>query len=139
MLNYIHGDIEDVVALDATLVNDVEVEDNAAVGVRIKNGSLASLSMTLGSCKEISRLRFAFANLVAESILEPYTMGRDPWSFVARDEATQEKIDAALADARRSLELVTASYHSARTGQKVSLPITESHPFYRSWAPQTPA
>jgi predicted dehydrogenase len=63
----------------------------------MKNGSLATLSMTLGSRKEISRLRFCFSDLVAESILEPYTMGRDPWTFIAGTEEHQARIDAALA------------------------------------------
>ena len=41
-----------------------------------------------------------------------------------------------LADARRSLELVTAAYHSQRTGQPVKLPLTADHPLYESWLPR---
>lgn len=41
-----------------------------------------------------------------------------------------------IADARRSLELVTAIYHSARTGEPVDLPIGEDHPCYRGWLPR---
>jgi predicted dehydrogenase len=40
-----------------------------------------------------------------------------------------------LADARRSLELITALYHSAETGMSVTLPIGASHPKYRGWRP----
>ncbi len=40
-----------------------------------------------------------------------------------------------LADARGSLELITALYHSAETGEAVSLPIPKSHPKYASWIP----
>ena len=40
-----------------------------------------------------------------------------------------------LLDARRALELVTAAYHSQRTGLAVHLPIGEDHPLYRSWLP----
>jgi predicted dehydrogenase len=39
------------------------------------------------------------------------------------------------ADSRRSLELVTAFYHSATTGQDVPLPIGPDHPLYDSWVP----
>jgi predicted dehydrogenase len=39
------------------------------------------------------------------------------------------------ADARRSLELVTAFYHSSETHEDVVLPITEGHPKYRTWVP----
>lgn len=41
-----------------------------------------------------------------------------------------------LADARRSLELVTALYHSAVTGSAVTLPIEPDHPSYCSWRSQ---
>ena len=37
------------------------------------------------------------------------------------------------ADGRRSIELLTAQYHSAATGQKVTLPLWASHPAYRGW------
>jgi predicted dehydrogenase len=166
MLNYVHGATAEVYAMTSTLVNPIEVEDNAVLSVRMENGSLAALSMTLGSRREISRLRFAFRDLVAESQTEPYTMFRDPWTFVCEDEAHQARVDAALAayvptedaytrqfelfhqalttdgplpvtleDARRSLELITASYHSARTNAPVRLPLAADHPLYRSWLP----
>jgi predicted dehydrogenase len=41
-----------------------------------------------------------------------------------------------LADGRRSLELLSALYHAARTGQRVMLPIGENHPTYRGWLAQ---
>lgn len=97
MLNYVHGACAEVFALGETLVNKIEVEDTMVLSVKMQNGSLAALSMTLGSRKEISRLRFCFADMVAESILEPYTMGRDPWTFTAGEPEHQKKIDAALA------------------------------------------
>lgn len=97
MLNYVHGPCAEVFSYGATLVNPIQVEDTAALSVKMQNGSLATLSMTLGSRKEISRLRFCFNDLVAESIIEPYTMGRDPWTFVAGTEEHQARIDEALA------------------------------------------
>jgi len=41
-----------------------------------------------------------------------------------------------LADARRSLELVTALFHSAETGAAVSLPLDATHPRYGGWRPR---
>lgn len=38
-------------------------------------------------------------------------------------------------DSRRSLELVTAFYHSSSTNQDVVLPIGPGHPLYESWVP----
>jgi predicted dehydrogenase len=166
MLNYIHGPCAEVFAFGETLVNPIEVEDTVALAVRMANGSLASLSMTLGSREEISRLRFCFHDLVAESITEPYAMGRDPWKFVAGTPERQAQVDAALADveaaedgytrqfelfhqalvagtpppvtvedARNALDLVTAAYHSQRSGAPVALPLGREHPLNQSWLP----
>lgn len=38
-------------------------------------------------------------------------------------------------DGRRSLELVTAAYHSARSGLPVDLPLYPDHPLYAGWQP----
>ena len=38
-----------------------------------------------------------------------------------------------LADARRSLELITALFHAAETGETVPLPVTADHPRYAGW------
>lgn len=43
------------------------------------------------------------------------------------------RLPVTLADARRSVELLTAAYWSARTGEAVSLPIGPDHPFYIGW------
>jgi predicted dehydrogenase len=38
-----------------------------------------------------------------------------------------------IADSRVALELLTAAYYSARTGETVALPIGPEHPYYRGW------
>jgi predicted dehydrogenase len=40
-----------------------------------------------------------------------------------------------LADSRASIELLTASYYSARSGANVTLPIGPEHPWYHGWRP----
>ena len=168
ILTYVHGDVAQVYAATSTLMNSRETEDTAVLSVHMAKGSLAALSMTLGSRKQISRLRFCFNNVVAESTLGPSTVTCDPWSFVAGDPDRQRRIDEALADApdcdegyarqfelfhealvtgrelpvtltdaRRSLELVTAAYHSSRSKISVGLPIGSDHALYRGWFPQT--
>lgn len=49
---------------------------------------------------------------------------------------TGAALPVTLADARRSLELITALYHSSETGDAVQLPIPADHPKYRSWRPR---
>lgn len=165
LLLHVLGPARSVFARTATLVNPIEVEDNAVVSLAMADGSLAAVSVTLGSSAEISRQRYCFANLVAESNLAPYDGNtRDPWSFVPDRPELAPGIDAAvaaippgpegfagqfarfhralrdsaelpvtLADARQAIELLTAIYHSARTGNDVSLPIGRDHPLYDGW------
>lgn len=164
MLTYILGPAKEVFARMNTRVNPVEVEDCASVSVEMADGSLASLSATVGSSVEISRHRFCFSNLVAESNLRPYTNSGDPWSFIGDSPELQAQIDQALtqfvplpesregqfyrisealthntplpvtlAEARSSLELLTAIYYSAYTKQSVTLPLPPDHPFYAGW------
>lgn len=40
-----------------------------------------------------------------------------------------------LADARATIEFVTAVYHAARTGERVTLPLGTDHPRYGGWLP----
>ncbi len=43
------------------------------------------------------------------------------------------ELPVTLQDARRAVELITAIYYSARTGQAVDLPIGREHPYYNGW------
>jgi predicted dehydrogenase len=44
--------------------------------------------------------------------------------------------EVTVADGRRSLEMVTAIYHTARTGGTVQLPLDHKHPLYKGWTPK---
>ena len=48
---------------------------------------------------------------------------------------TGGELPVTLADARASVELLTALYHSAATGDAVALPLAPDHPRYRGWQP----
>ena len=160
------GPVRRVSARIASRVNPIETEDCAAILFEMASGALVTSSVTLGAASEISRLRFCFSELTAQSGLEPYRPASEPWTFEARDPARQAAIDSALAawkpheegfallfalchralegsapppvtiaDARASLELVTAIYHAAATGRTVELPLGADHPGYRAWLP----
>jgi predicted dehydrogenase len=163
---YILGSAKSVAAHIATLVNTIETEDSASISLQMADGSLCSLSVTTGSAIQISRHRFCFSNLTAESNLEPYANTSGEWKFTADSPEAEERIaqtleifkpqpeglvgqfsryyhamqtnsplPVTLADARASLELITAIYHSARTRQTVQLPIGNDHPLYAGWQP----
>ncbi len=166
LLVHLLGPVERVSAELDTMVNDIEVEDCAALSLRLANGCLVTSSVTLGSAEETSRLRIVFDRLTVESDHAPYAPATGSWRFVARRPGDQAAVDAvvaavvppaigyvgqfaavadaiehggtdavSLADGRRSLELVAAAYHSARTGRPETLPLDRSHPLHESWMP----
>lgn len=97
MLMEIVGPARRVFAITATKSNPVEVEDSAAITMEMESGALVTVSATLNSVVEITRHRFVFERLVAESNLRPYSNGDDPWTFTADDAAMQPDVDAAIA------------------------------------------
>ncbi len=163
-LCYLLGPVKRVAAHVATLVNPIETEDTAAISVEMADGSLAALSVTTGSAVEVSRQRYCFSNLTAESNLRPYSFTGDEWTFTGDTPEIDAQIAAGLAafeplpdgkegqfyryacalqsgrelpvtlaDARASLELITAIYYSAQTQQFVELPLAADHPLYQGW------
>ena len=49
------------------------------------------------------------------------------------DNKSSDEVD--LADARKSLEFVTAVYQSSRQNKNIKLPIEKDNPLYNSWLP----
>ena len=47
---------------------------------------------------------------------------------------SRAKLPVTMGEARASLELATAIYHSSRTGGRVGLPLGVGHPAYGGWA-----
>ena len=166
MLTYVAGPPRRVFCRATTRVNDIEVEDCAAASLELVDGSLATITATLGSPEEVTRHRFHFEAFAAESGTAPYTSSSLPWTITPDSPEAASAIDAVvgewtegaeewqgqferwadaldagadppvtLADARASLELLTALYWSARTGGDVDLPLDDAHPYYRSWLP----
>lgn len=167
VLTYIVGPVRRVLAHTATLVNPIETEDCAVAALEMADGSLASLAVTTGSAAQITRHRFCFSHLTAESNTEPYRNTADPWTFIADSPEWESRIEetlarfvplpegfegqfygfyralqegtelpVTLADARASLELITAIYHAAQSGCVVELPIGPDHPKYADWRPR---
>jgi predicted dehydrogenase len=168
VLIYVLGPVRRVAAYTRTLVNPIETEDTVSAALEMADGSLASLSVTTGSSQQISRHRFCFNNLTAESNRRPYTNTSEPWTFVGDSPEIQKRIEemlsdfvplpggfvgqfhcfyhalkdgtafpVTLADARASLELVTAVYHSSEVNQVVELPLGQDHPKYAGYRPRS--
>jgi predicted dehydrogenase len=168
LMTWLMGPVASVFARAATRVNPIEVEDCAVASLVMESGALVSLAATLGSQREISRLRLCFEHISLESASASYSPGDDPWEIVpASPEAeariadglahyrpvpsryegqfgayqaalvTGDPLPVTLVDARSSLELATALYHSAATGTPVALPIASDHLAYNNWPPLT--
>jgi predicted dehydrogenase len=166
MLTYVAGAPTRVFCRTTTRVNDIEVEDCAAASLELADGSLATVTATLGSPEEVTRHRFHFEAFSAESGTAPYTSSSLPWTITPDSPEAAEAVEAVvggwteraeewqgqferwadaldagadppvtLADARASLELLTALYWSARTGEDVALPLDGSNPLYGGWLP----
>jgi predicted dehydrogenase len=97
LLYYLLGPINNVFARTATKVNPIETEDCVSASLEMADGSFASLSVTTGSAVEISRHRFCFSRLIAESNTEPYNNTADPWIFTGDSPELTEQIEGALA------------------------------------------
>ena len=97
LLTYLMGPVASVFARTATRVNAVEVEDCAVASLVMQSGALVSLAATLGSHKEISRLRLCFEHLTFESSQAPYSPGDDPWHIVPGSPEATGRIADALA------------------------------------------
>jgi predicted dehydrogenase len=98
MVFYVLGSARTLFARTATRVNPIEVEDCVAIAVEMSDGSLGSISVTLGSAAQISRHRFTFRKLSAESNTEPYANSAEPWVFSFPEEKQDERIERALAE-----------------------------------------
>lgn len=97
LLPWLIGPVAQVFADTATRVNDIEVEDCAALSIRMRDGALITSSVTLGAADDTSRLRLCFEGFTAESDHAPYSLAEKAWRFTARAPTEQAKIDAVLA------------------------------------------
>lgn len=121
------GPVAEVHALLATRVNIIEVEDCAALSLRMESGALVTSSVTLGAATDTSRLRFVFEGFTAESARNPYRPAEGEWTFAARAPTSQAAIEAALADVQpvapgyAGLFAAAAEALAGRPGAEVTL------------------
>ena len=101
LISMIFGPVSNVFAKLTTRVNDIEVEDCAALSIEMKNGALVTSSITLGAAEDVSRIKICFSNLTVESggsPDKPYNPADDTWKFLARKPVTQNQVDEVLSN-----------------------------------------
>lgn len=128
IFTYLMGDIARVFGRVATRVNPIEVEDTISASLEMKSGALASLTATLGSVDEISRIRLQFENVTIESDHAPYNPGANFWKILPRTDAIRAEIDSLLANwvhVPSRFQTQMARFHDAIEG-KGKLPVTSA-------------
>ena len=126
LMTWLMGPVAGVFARTATRVNRIEVEDCAVASLLMRSGALASLSATLGSHREISRLRLCFEHVTFQSSPAPYSPGDDPWDIVPASPEVEQRMAQALADHQplpSRYEGQFGAYHAALTTGG-ALPVT---------------
>jgi hypothetical protein len=62
------GPVSSIYAKLSTRVNDIEVEDCAALSLEMSNGALVTSSITLGAAEDVSRIKICFSNLTVSQL-----------------------------------------------------------------------
>ena len=130
MMTWLMGPVASLFAATTTRVNPIEVEDCAVASLVLQSGALASLAATLGSHKEISRLRFCFEHVTFESSQAPYSPGDDPWQIIPASDEAAARIAEALSDwtfVPSRFNGLMAHYHAAlETGTELPVTLTDA-------------
>ena len=92
------GPVSAVTSFKTTRVNPIEVEDCAVACLQLADGSLASLTATLGSVRQVTRLRLCFEHLTIEVEHGDGRPGDEPWTILPRTEKIAQKIAEVLKD-----------------------------------------
>jgi len=103
LISMILGPVSNVFAKLTTRVNDIEVDDCAALSIEMENGAMVTSSITLGAANNTSRLKFCFDGLTVESGAspdKPYNPADDEWKFLAREPVTQIQVNEILSQVK---------------------------------------
>lgn len=98
MMTYLMGPVERVFGRVDTRVNPIEVEDCLSASLKMASGALVSLTATLGSADQMTRIRLAFEHLTIESDHAPYRPGEADWQIIAKSPEIGERIADVLKD-----------------------------------------
>jgi predicted dehydrogenase len=98
---WLMGSCKTVSAFKTTRVNPIEVEDCAVVGLVMQDGSLASLTATLGSVRQLIRVRLCFEHATLELLAfeeDASQPGNVPWTVLPRTPEIGNAISAKMAE-----------------------------------------
>jgi predicted dehydrogenase len=99
LLLWLIGPVAQAACFKTTRVNPIEVEDCAVASLRMADGSLASLTATLGSTRQVTRLRLCFENVTFEKQCfddDSAHPGNEPWVVIPKDTDIGRVIDSKI-------------------------------------------
>jgi predicted dehydrogenase len=103
VLLWLIGPVRAAACFKTTRVNPIEVEDCAVASLQMRDGSLASLSATLGSARQVTRLRLCFEHVTFEKVGfddDSSRPGDDPWTVIPRTPESADAIEQAMAEVK---------------------------------------
>lgn len=101
LLLWLIGPVKEVACFKTTRVNPIEVEDCAVASLRMVDGSVASLTATLGSARQITRMRLCFENVTFEKQSfddESSRPGNEPWTVIPKTHEIGKAIEAKMSE-----------------------------------------
>ena len=117
LLLWLIGKPAEVACFKTTRVNPIEVEDCAVGTLRMADGSLASITATLGSARQVTRLRLCFENVTFERVgydEDSARPGNEPWTIVPKDAGHRSRHRSKDAGSRASARMVRAAVRAVR-------------------------
>lgn len=103
LLLWLIGAPAEVACFKTTRVNPIEVEDCAVASLRMVDGSLASITATLGSVRQVTRLRLCYENVTFERTGYDEDSARpasEPWVILPKNDDIARAIEAKLAEVK---------------------------------------
>lgn len=96
ILTYLMGPVTRLFGRTATRVNPIETEDCVSASGEFASGALLSVTGTLGSRTQFTRLYLAFENFTVESDCDPYQFYERPWRITPANDAVAAEIAGTL-------------------------------------------
>jgi predicted dehydrogenase len=98
---WVLGAVSQVSCFKTTRVNPIEVEDCAVAILRMADGSVTSMSSTLGSARQLARLRLCFEHVTFEKTCYDEDSMRpadEPWVVIPKSEEAGKAIAEKMAE-----------------------------------------
>jgi predicted dehydrogenase len=113
LMSWLLGPVAKVAAFKTTRVNPIEVEDCAVASLQMADGSLVSLTATLGAARQVTRMRLCFENVTFEKQAyddESAKPGNGPWLAIPKTPEIGRAIDAVMGESPEVLQGFAGQY-----------------------------